>query len=68
MTNGSEDGQTDVKVRVQGVQGHFCMFSSNESPFHRSTAPFNGTKIPQCVKKLLTFEGQPSDNFPYRNI
>ena len=56
------------KEGKRGVRGHFCMFGSFESTFYRWTAAFYGTKILRRVKKLLTFEGQSSDNFPYWNI
>ena len=44
--------------------GHFYMFGSYESTFYRWTAAFYVTKLSRHVKKLLSFEGQPSDNFP----
>ena len=48
----------------EGVWGHFCMFGSYERTCYCWTAAFYGTKKARRVKKLLTFEGQPSDNFP----
>ena len=43
--------------------GHFCMFGSYESTFYRWTATFYGMKLSRHVKKLLSFEGRPSDIF-----
>ena len=51
-------------LRWEGGPGHFCIFGSYESTFYCWTAAFYGTKISRRVKKLLTFEGQSSDNFP----
>ena len=39
------------------------MFGSCESTFYRWTATFYGMKLSRCVKKLLSSEGRPSDNF-----
>ena len=58
----SNDRTTAVKARG-GVRGHFCMFVSYESTFYRRAAAFYGTKLSRRVKKLLSFEGRPSDNF-----
>ena len=46
-----------------GSQGHFCMFGSRGSTFHRWTAAFDKIKIFHSTKKLLTSEGRSSDKF-----
>ena len=45
------------------VRGHFCMFGSYESTFYNWIAAFYGMKISRSTKKLLSFEGRPSDKF-----
>ena len=47
-----------------GIRGHFCMFRSYESILYCLTTAFYGTKLSRRVKKLLSFQGWRSDNFP----
>ena len=46
-----------------GLFLHFCTY---ESTFYRGTDAFCRLKLSGSAKKLLRFEGRPSDKFPIK--